>query len=167
MKYSQIQINDEATLKKARELTMLNAEEGCACPLCQRLVKIYKRPLHAEMARFLIELVKRYQQHPGWYATKDLVSGTKSNSDGVYLVHWGLIEKSDDTNRGKAPCGLYRPTIAGIDFVYMRCRASSHVHLLRYEYVGESDKKIYITEALGKKFDYKTLMSGGVPDGAH
>lgn len=112
------------------------------------------------MARFLIELVKRYQQKPGWFSTTELVPGTKSNSDGVYLVHWGLIEKSDETNRGNAPCGRYRPTLKGIEFVHMKCRVPSHVHLLRKESVGVSDKKIYITEALGKKFDYKTLMGG-------
>lgn len=96
---------------------------------------------------------------PRWYTTKELVPAVpKASSDGVYLVHWGLIEKSDDTNRGNAPCGLYRPTIEGIDFVHLKCRMPSHVHLLRNEYVGVSDKKIYITEALGKKFDYKALM---------
>lgn len=104
---------------------------------------------------------------PRWYSTKELVPGTKSNSDGVYLIHWGLIEKSGDTNRGNAPCGLYRPTIEGIDFVHMRCRKPSHVHLLNNEQVDVSDKKIYITEALGKKFNYKTLMKEGVPDEPH
>jgi hypothetical protein len=105
---------------------------------------------------------------PRWYSTRELVPAfPKSSSDGVYLTHWGLIEKSDDTNRGNAPCGLYRPTIAGIDFVHMKCRKSSHVHLFNNEQVGMSDKEIYITEALGKNFDYKTLMREGMLDESH
>lgn len=161
-KAKKVLISDEASLGRARDLTTLEAEtktEGCLCPLCERLVKIYRRPLHSEMALFLIKLVKRYQQHPRWYSTKELVpSVTKASSDGVYLQHWGLIEKSDDTNRGNAPCGLYRPTTEGIEFVHMNRRVPSHVHLLRNNRIGMSDKKIYITEALGKKFDYKELM---------
>ncbi len=161
-KAKKVVISDEAPLRKARELTMLEVEtkrEGCLCPLCTRLVTIYRRPLHAEMALFLIKLVKAYQKTPRWYSTKELVpSITKASSDGVYLTHWGLIDKSDDTNRGNAPCGLYRPTTAGIEFTHMNLRVPSHMHLLNKERVGVSDKKIYITEALGKKFNYKDLM---------
>jgi len=108
-----------------------------------------------------MKLVRRFQKEPRWYATEEII-GEKhlraGGSNGPLLIHWKLIEKSDDTNRGNAPCGLYRPTLTGIEFAYMRRREPSHAHLLNNKRIGMSDKKIYITEALGKKFDYTDLM---------
>ena len=162
MGYKKVTISEDAPLRKARELTMVMAEDGCLCPVCNRLVRIYKRPLHAEMALFLVKLVRKYQQDPKWYSTEEILAGDNhlkvGGTNGSLLIHWELIERSDNTNRGNAPCGLYRPTLSGIDFVYMKRREPSHVHLRNNIREGASDKKVYITEALGKKFDYQTLM---------
>jgi hypothetical protein len=139
--------------------TVRNTEKAYICPCCSRLVKVYRRTIHAEVARFLILLVERYQKYPRYYSMRELYPHqTKSCSDGVYLVHWDLIEKSDGTNTALAPAGTYKPTDKGMRFVYGLERVPSHVHLLQKEILRWSDKTIDIKDALGKKFDYPELM---------
>lgn len=83
----------------------------------------------------------------------------KASSDGVYLVHWGLIEKSDGTNESMAPAGTYQPTEKGLRFVRELEQVPSHVHLLNNEVVGWSSGMTTIRQALGSKFNYEELMN--------
>jgi len=139
-------------------------EEGTTCPCCGRLVKLYHRKFHSEMAAFLCRLVRRYENEPRYYSTRELCPAlTKSATDGSYLVHWGLVEKEPIPGRnssgGKA--GMYRPTREGIAFANRHGLATSHLSILCGDVIGHSKKMISIDQALGDRFDYDELMGGG------
>ncbi len=148
-------------LTEMREEVREKAEvgRGTQCPCCDKLVKVYRRKLHAEMSKFLILLVNKYRLYPRWYGMRDLYPGNnKAASDGSFLLHWELIERSQKVNTAQAPVGHYRPTTKGMQFVYDLTRVPSHVHLLNNKVVGWSDKSINIIESLGKQFNYHELM---------
>jgi hypothetical protein len=130
------------------------------CPCCGRLVHVYPRGLNSGMARFLLLLVRAYKKYPRFYSTRDLMPhDNKACSDGTYLVHWGLIEKSDGTNSAMAPAGSYRPTEKGLRFAHGLERVPSHAHVIPPNtLVGWSDKTTDVKKALGKKFNYEELM---------
>lgn len=144
------------TLADARCEMMTKIHEGTVCPCCSKKVKLYKRKLNKDMAKFLILIVNKYQHSPRFYATSSVITGGNKNaSDGIYLVHWDLLEKSTENNRGTQGVGLFRPTAKGIEFAYNMVVVPTHVHLLNNVKQGESFDRAYIKQVLGE--DYDTL----------
>ena len=151
----------ERVLKHLRYVVRDRAEDaqGTTCPVCDRYVKVYRRRLNSEMARFLIKLVYAYKRYPRYYTMRELYPGNnKSASDGVYLLHWGLVERSDTVNEAQAPAGSYRPTDKGLRFAHNNEYVPTHVHLLNNQVVGWAVKCTNIRTALGSKFNYEELM---------
>lgn len=142
------------------ELIQGQGRRGKVCPHCDSFVKIYRRKLHSEMARFLIRLCGKWERYSKCYSTRDLYPGqNKAASDGSYLVHWGLVERTDRTNTADAPSGMYAPTSKGLEFYRNQLYVPTHVHLLHNKIVGWSDKQTNIRMALGQKFNYEELMN--------
>lgn len=149
------------TLEEARKRVIENSTdtEGSTCPCCGKLVKTYRRKLHAEMARFLIKLHKKYSRWQRPFSMRELYPhANKATSDGSYLVHWGLVEKTDNPNQSGAPAGMYTLTDKGLRFVHGQEFVPSHVHLLNNKVVGWSHQTISIYDSLGEKFNYQELM---------
>lgn len=152
------------TLAEARDdlfRTVRTEIKGTECPCCGRLVKVYRRKLHTEMAAFLCRLVRHYQSERRYYSTREMCPAlTKASTDGSYLTHWGLVrrEPSRSENESGGRAGLYAPTEMGIEFVHRRCTVPARVHLLCGEVVGWGNEHISIEKALGDKFDYHQLM---------
>lgn len=142
------------TLKEAKAQMMEKAHEGTYCPCCGKKVKIYKRNLSKDMAKFLVMVVSKYRESARFYATNEIIQGGNKNAtDGIYLTHWGLLEKSNDSNRGVQGVGLYRPTSEGIQFVLNEKLVPTHVHLFNNKKLGESFDRIHIKTVLGPDYD--------------
>lgn len=179
---------EKATIADGKDWLRVHAKKGARCPCCTQYVKIYKRPLGAPMARWLIWLVRtweqldktRYGSTPRFGFDRKFEEG---NSRGVWidirnspvrggdyakLVHWGLVEnkadvvKKDNGAKDTRDSGLWRPTYKGIDFVHRRIEVPSHVLLYDNRKIGEEDKLIDISEALGKKHSYRELMNAPI-----
>lgn len=142
----------------------LNNKGHSICRCCGRVVRIYKRKLHAEMAIFLIKLVKKFEKEPRYYTTNELLKDARhlraGGTDGGFLVHWGLIGKAPINNRAGAPASSYIPTKQGIEFAHNRIKVPHAVWLLDKKVVRKSDDVIGIESALGTKFQYSELMQG-------
>jgi len=138
--------------------------QGTTCPVCNRHVQVYRRKMHSEMALFLIKLVQAYTDDPRWYKTIELIRGDRhlraGGTDGGFLKYWGLVERSDGTNRAGGKAGTYRPTAKGIRFAHNNEYVPTHVHLLNKEVVGWAYNQTNIRMVLGNKFDYAELMRG-------
>ena len=147
------------TLAEARQHLRENFEDGCDCPCCGQLVKLYRRKLHAEMAVFLIKLVRAWEEDPRPYHIRELIpSLSKASTDGAYLRHWGMLTRSDSEDK-RTRGGIYTPTEKGLAFAHQRLLVPSHVHLLYNKVVGWADTQTSVTQALGNRFDYWELMS--------
>jgi len=153
------------TVDEARAAVLAGARDGgCVCPCCGRFVRVYRRRLHAEMARFMIRLY-RLDCRTGvqWHSTREVLGdrgGNKASTDATYLIHWGLIERSDAENTAGAPAGMLRLTPLGVAFVERRATAPSHVALLNNERLADDQDaaEIGIDTALGKRFSYDEMM---------
>lgn len=150
------------TLGMARERMLLGKHLlNNFCPCCHQRVKLYRRRLHSEMALFLIKLVKAYQAEQRGYSTRELLPATsKSSTDGAFLTRWDLVEGEPSMNSSGAKKGIYRPTRKGIEFAQGRISVPSHVHILCGKTVGFSEAPIYISQCLGRRFNYAELMHG-------
>jgi len=157
------------TLSEAKRAMMNKVMEGEdeRCPCCTRLVKLYKRKLHAEMVLWLIGLwhLSRRNEWSEYFTTLEILKVSPhlkaGGTNGTLLIHWGLIEKMPEDNRAGAPAGSYKITGKGIEFLRGR-RVPARIHLVCGELVGYSNDSIDVKEALGNKFSYGELM-GHIP----
>lgn len=180
-----------ATVAEAKDWLRLRAGKGARCPCCKQYVKIYKRPLGSQMARWLIWLVRtwewqlrlpagnrnsqghgiNYHWLPG--AWVDIKGSPVRGGDYAKLIHWGLVEqkphvpgkKNGSPSRDTRDSGMWRPTFKGLDFVYRRTMVPSHVLLYDNIKLGEELHLISIEDALGKKHSYTELMNASVSVG--
>lgn len=142
----------DLTIDEAKAHVELYRKDGVTCPVCGRLVKEYHRKLHAEMASFLIGLVRKHKAEGGFIHVRELnpKNTRKASTDASYLQHWALVVKGD--------AGYYKPTEDGIDFALGLLTMPKYVHLVNNEVVGWSEEQIDIRSALEDKFNYDELM---------
>ena len=77
------------------------------------------------------------------------------------LEFYSDVEAHDDVK--KKTSGLWRPTLAGLDFVDNKIMVPSYCKLYNNKEYGFSPETINIIDALGKKFDYNELINGELP----
>jgi hypothetical protein len=130
----------------------LLAGELVNCPCCQQKCKIYKRKLNANMARFLISLMRHEETEWVHYKECDF-----TGRDYPYVSLWGLAETRGSGETAKRMSGFWRLTPKGRSFVQGGLRISSHIKLYNNT-VGAYEGSTSIQEALGSKFDYAELM---------
>jgi hypothetical protein len=145
------------SLMAARSFVAANVEKGIACPCCDQFVRLYKRKLNTNMARFLCSLVRLSLRRgrDAWVSFKDC---DFDGRDYPYVALWGLAETRSNDDASKKNSGQWKPTQKGIDFVLAGLRVPSHVHVLNNRVVGWSDDTVDVKSALGAAFNYDELM---------
>lgn len=152
-----VAIDENESLAHAHAQVWAELDRGTFCPCCQRSARRYPRPLHAEMAVFLVRLVRAFDQDKVWWHLRDLLPGgdqaPKASTDGSYLVLWGLVKRHPERT------GLYRPTPAGIAFV----RGRTTVPKVAWVYDGRashfSKEVLGIRQALEERLDVLAMLS--------
>lgn len=142
---------DHMMLYEARRTLMSKVRLGLAprCPLCHRLVKVYKRPINAGMCHSLISMYR--QAGTAWIHIPSMV-GSRSREEGK-LQHWGLIEQSLEKRDDGGAAGYWRVTRRGEQFLRGELSVQRRAHILLNELQGFSGPMVNISQALGYKFD--------------
>jgi hypothetical protein len=167
------------TLDDAKRWLRERFAAGADCPCCGQHVKLYKRPLNASMAYVLLMLYRDATVGRQWVHMPSFIAHqTKDNprmaaavrGDWAKLRFWGLLEAERDAERpdGSDRVGHYRITDLGRQFCEDRVAVPAYVYLfnerivtapiLREYGITPDASVIRISEALGKKFDYRELM---------
>ena len=107
----------------------------------------------------LINLFKLNALSPGFYHVEKL-GGFRTICDFPKLKHFGLIVKGENSDKAKKTSGTWKITQLGIDFVLENKSIPAAVYLYLDTVHKKSEKKIYIRQAIKKKFDYEELMRG-------
>lgn len=176
-KASHLSISDSVSVGEARERIFDGFEERkdkyrVNCPCCGRLVRRYKRDIHAMLARGLIEML-RMGAAKAWVHISEVNASLKAQglfpkvvnpmSDIGLLETWGLaIRKPNESTNGdsaKKTLGVWRLTREGVAF------ARNELAVARFdlEYantvIGWVDEETTIAQQLGERFDYGELMA--------
>lgn len=152
----------DTTLDEAKAWLRERLKDGAECPCCNQLAKMYARSLNANMAIFLIDLVRLSPSRwGGWVNYKDC---RFRGRDYNYLKHWGLAADQDEAGIEKSHSGFWRPTQQGIDFVMHRATVDSQIYIYDNRRFGQppTSKPITIQDALGTKFNYTELMAAQI-----
>src|SRR5947209_7322775 len=99
------------TLGKARDELRQLVEEGYRCPCCTQFAKVYRRPIHATMARELIALYRT--AGTDWCDPPQ--SAALRGGDLAKCRYWGLIEAQEgEREDGSDRIGIWRMTDLGV-----------------------------------------------------
>lgn len=151
------------TLDDAKKYLRNNFEDGCKCPACGQMVKLYKRKITSSMAYGLIILSKKtsvgeYIHLLNFFKNIDYVPAGIVG-DLPKLRWWGLIKESDEPKEdGNPNNGYYSLTSNGKLFVDDMISVSKYVYLYNNKVQSRSDEQVKIKEALKDKFDYSEIM---------
>lgn len=136
------------------------------CPCCGAVVKIYPRSIHAQMARWLIELARHTDRPPGILMGPDegwIDQTTIPARGGDYgkLRHWGLVEhREKSAGDDRRTSGMWRITWSGWRFARGDVPVPRFAHVYRGSCLGYSAEQTTIRECLGERFSFADLWGG-------
>lgn len=142
------------TLAEARQLVHDNLAEGINCPCCGQHARLYARTIHSTMARELIHIYRT--QGTGWFHLPTVIG--HNGGDITKVRYWGLLQEDEARREDGGRAGHWRMTGLGVDFVKGQVSVPKHAHVYNGKLLGLSGDQVRITDCLGKKFDYATLM---------
>jgi hypothetical protein len=156
------------TVEEARQKLDDNRyDKANTCPCCSRRAVVYRRPINAGQAVWLIELCKasgvqprRAGEPPGprraWVDQSELPS---RGGDYGKLIHWGLVEHAerDPEDKDRRTSGMWRPSELGEAFARNRATVSERAHLYLNQLLGFSGPQVRIQDCLGRKFSWAEL----------
>lgn len=150
---------NESTLLETRQWLRERMEEGVCCPACEQNVKMYRRTIHATMARDLLRAYRAYHQAP--FRPIDLLGA--SSPDFVKLRYWGLLTEVDPgtvRDDGSPRTGRWSITAAGIAFIRKAGTVQRYAHVYNGSKRMMSGGPVDIVHCLGSKFSYNDLIQG-------
>ena len=138
-------------------VVMKGGVTSCAC--CTRRQQLYKRGIHCNLARWLIQLARRYTRFPRWYSVNERWSLIINNHDHGKLEAWDLaVRKPVDVSEDKKSSGYWKPTQLGIDFAFNRVQLPKKKKIYLNVVYGEIGPEISIKSCLDAPFSYQELM---------
>jgi len=145
------------TIIEAKTFLNENYKDGCICPCCNQVVKLYKRKLNSGMARVLIAM---YKKGGSFFHVKDYLReyNIKNTHDWTLLKYWKLIQPMDN-QKGGQELGYWSITEKGKQFCKGELKLQKHVLIITNKMIGFSNEDTDIVESLGNHFDYNELMN--------
>ena len=124
--------------------------------------QVYKRKLNSGMARVLIRLY-RLGGASRWVNVSELFPGvTHRGGEWSRTRFWMLVEPRDRRTIDKNAKGDWSLTPWGVEFVMGQARVPRYVFIWDNNPFRFSKETTSIGESLGDRFDYASLMRGGV-----
>ena len=139
-----------------------NREDGITCPCCDQFAKVYKRTITSTMARWLITLVKNFEEEHRYFSVSEpwSLAINKGTGDVAKLAMWDLIESQpkDDGDTVRKTSGNWRPTTNGVKIAYDLIRIPRYALVYNATLIGHDGFDISVKDALNEKFNYTELM---------
>jgi len=127
------------------------------CPLCEQLVKVYRRKVTSSMARMLIKMYRFDGKN--FIYLPDLRSGNDSRDDAM-MQYWGLIEEEKIRRPDGGRAGYWKVTDAGEEWLKGSTTIPCYALVYNGKCLGFEGKDATIKDALGKNFNLEDLMNG-------
>lgn len=147
--------HDKMPISEARVLLKKKIENGIDCPVCDQRAQVYRRKIHAGMARTLVAMYREGQRAPVY-----LPDIPQKSRDSSYLALWGLIEEEGVRRDDGGRAGWWRVTEKGERWL----KNETWVHKYAYVYDGavlwHEGVPWTIRDALPTFFNFRELMDG-------
>lgn len=149
--------HDRMTLGEARAILRELVDDGHPCPCCSQFAKVYRRKIHAGIARGLIAAYR----HAGreWFHGPTVIQAGDSG-EVSRLRYWGLVEEATERRDDGGRAGWWRVTDRGEAWVRGRATVPKYARIYDGRCLGLTGDPVTIRDALGSRFDYDELMAG-------
>jgi hypothetical protein len=147
--------SDSMTLGEARDGLRELVDAGHECPCCRQFAKVYRRKIHATMARDFLR-VWRAVGEGTWFHLPDFVA---NSGDVPKTRFWGLLDEEIELRRadgGRA--GYWRITDLGRAWVLNQATLPKYARIYSGRCLGLVGEPTSIVDSLGDRFDYRELM---------
>lgn len=145
----------DGPLRHAQEQLRELVDEGTRCPCCTQMAKVYKRTIHAKMAR---DLVRSYREvGTAWYHVPSVITGHPG--DLVKCRYWGLMQEDTEKRDDGGRAGWWKITPTGEAFVLHQLAVPKYARLYDGRRLSLEGPNVTIVDCLGKKFNYSELMA--------
>ena len=134
----------------------------CDCPHCGRWAQVYKRSIRETIAVQLIRLYRLGGDTEFIHGSKLIPHGQTSMSDMTKAKYFGLIVAMPHEEGRIKSTGFWKLTQDGIDYVRGFLSIPEYCIVFDDRIIEFSHNKVFITDAIGLKFDYQELMSGPI-----
>jgi hypothetical protein len=145
------------TLEEAKADLRKHLDEGARCPCCTQFAKVYRRKIHAAMAR---DLVITYREAGDeWFHVRKVLG--YHHGDFAKLAMWELIEESSEKRDDGGRAGWWRVTPLGTRYVSGVHRVPKYARVYDGRLLSlDHSELVDIHDALGTKFSLADLMAG-------
>lgn len=143
-------------LDDARDWLVARLDDGQDCPCCGQLAKVYRRKIHAAMARDLIRVWRTVGS--GWFHIRSTLG--HDGGDFAKLAYWGLIEEFDATRDDGGRAGWWRITARGQVYVFGSGLVPKYARIYDGQLLNLTGDLVGIRDALGTRFRFDDLMAG-------
>ncbi len=149
---------EDMTLQEARDVLRTLLDDGHECPCCRQFAKVYRRKIHATMAKDLILI---YRQVPvgEWFHLADTVG--YNGGDTAKLAYWSMMEEETTIVRddgGRA--GYWRLAPSGAAWARGETVVQKYARVYDGRCLSLVGDPVDIRDALGGRFRYDDLMAG-------
>lgn len=156
--------SDDMTLRAARRMLrpMLRWKSGCYCPLCGGHAQVYRWSLYGSAC---VLLIRMYQVGgtTDWVESKTVkLRGQQAGAS--ELKYWGLVENETERRPDGGRSGWWRVTDLGEEFVLKKITLPKYVDVYNGNSSWAYGPEVWITDCLGRKFDYDKMMNGDFGD---
>jgi len=144
------------SLAEARGWLRDNLDSGARCPCCTQIAKVYRRRIHAAMARDLCHVHSACGVE--WFHVRTALG--HDGGDFAKLAYWSLVEESTGRRDDGGRVGWWRITDHGRAFVLGQARVPKYARIYDGRCLGLTGDPVSIRDALGSRFNYDDLMEG-------
>jgi hypothetical protein len=152
---------DTVPISRARRHLAASLVDGTTCPVCGQHAQLYRRKLHAAMAR---DLVRLYRAVDGEREYAHVPTLGIRGGDFAKLAHFGLISAKPERRTDGGHAGSWRLTRDGVAFVEGRARVPGYVLIYDGVKIGYDGDEVGIDTVLGDAFDLRDVAAGPLPD---
>lgn len=149
-------VGDSTPVSVARQWVRDHADDGVDCPVCTQLAKVYRRKIHAAMARDLI--IARRVAGPDWFHVRTTLG--HDGGDFAKLACWSLIVEYDAVRDDGGRAGWWRITDRGRAYVLDQLRVPKYARIYDGRLLNLTGDLVGVRDALGTRFRYDDLMAG-------
>lgn len=148
-------------IHRARKHLAAGLPDGDTCPVCGQHAELYRRPLHATMARDLHRAVATHGVGVPFHAPTLLRS---HGGDFTKLAHWGLIDPVKRPRKDGGSAGWWKVTRLGGAFVDGTVQVRSHVLIYDGRAIGHDGEQVAF-RSIVEGFDLRDIKApADLPD---
>lgn len=152
--------HDDMPLAAARAQVLRLRADGVGCPCCGQFAKVYRRKVNSSMARGLIAAWHAFGTDFGYLQDVRRASKATDNREEPKFRYWGLMEEEPSLRPDGGRAGWWRVTPRGVAWLKREISVPKYALIYDGDLLGFEGEHVYITDAIGTKFNYADLMAG-------